>query len=92
MHDKRKFERYELPLEIRVTWPGRAEQVGITRDFSDGGAFLMVMFDSEPPPDTLMELQMTSQVMGQDAPVLKGRVVRTDADGIAFEFVPVPEK
>lgn len=87
MDDKRKHERYELPLEIRVTWPGRAEQVGITRDFSDGGAFLMVVFDSEPPPDTVMELQLTSQVMGSDAPVLRGRVIRTAADGIAFEFI-----
>lgn len=88
MQDKRVYERFELPLEIRVTWPGRAEQVATTKDFSDGGAFLMVTFETEPPPDTIMELQLTSQVMGHDAPVLRGRVVRTAADGVAFEFVP----
>jgi hypothetical protein len=90
MHDKRKHERFEIPLEIRVTWPEKAEQVGITRDFSDGGAFLLVSFDREPQPDTIMELQMTSQVQGKDAPVLKARVVRTAAEGIAFEFIPPP--
>lgn len=92
MSEKRIHERFELPLEIRVTWPGRAEQVGVTKDFSDGGAFLMVVFEAEPPRDTVMELQLTSQVMGHDAPILRGRVVRTAADGIAFEFIAVPEE
>jgi hypothetical protein len=92
MHDKRIHERFEIPLEIRVTWPGKAEQVAVTKDFSDGGAFLMVVFEAEPPPDTVMELQMTSKVMGHDAPVLRGRVVRTAADGIAFEFIHPPEE
>jgi hypothetical protein len=92
MPDKRQHERFELPLEIRVTWPGQAEKVGITRDFSDGGAFLMVVFEAEPAPDTVMELQLTSPVMGQAAPILRGRVIRTAADGIAFEFIPPPEE
>jgi hypothetical protein len=91
MRENRKFERYELPLEIRVSWPGRAEQVGMTKDFSDGGAFVMVVFDPEPPLDTFMELQMTSQVMGHDAPILRGRVIRIATDGIAFEFIPSDE-
>jgi len=92
MPDNRKHERFEVPLEIRVTWPGQAQRVGVTKDFSDGGAFLMVVFEDEPPPDTIMELQLTSQVMGQDAPILRGRVIRTAADGIAFEFIPSPEE
>ena len=91
MHEKRIHERFELPLQIRVSWPGRDEQVAVTKDFSDGGAFLMVVFEEEPPQDTVMELQLTSQVMGKDAPILRGRVVRTAADGIAFEFIPPPE-
>lgn len=91
MHDTRRHERFELPLEIRVTWPGMGEQIGVAKDFSDGGAFLMVAFEQEPPPDTVMDLQLTAQVMGQDAPVLRGRVVRTAPGGIAFEFITAPE-
>lgn len=90
MQNNRIHERFEVPLEIRVTWPGRAEQVAVTRDFSDGGAFLKVLFEEEPAPGTMMDLQLTSQVMGHDAPVLKGRVIRTSANGIAFEFIPTP--
>lgn len=92
MVDKRKFERFELPLEVRVTWPGKAEQVGVTKDFSDGGAFMMITFEAEPPPDTIMELQLTAPVMGKPAPVLKGRVIRTVAEGIAIEFIQQPEE
>ncbi len=91
MYDKRRYERFEVPLEIRITWQGHAEQVGITKDSGDGGVFLKVVFEPEPPPGTVMELQLTSPVLGKSAPVLKGRVVRTTADGIAFEFVPETE-
>lgn len=87
MQDKRIHERFDVPLEIRVAWPGQVELIGVTRDFSDGGAYILVVFDPQPPLDTIMELQMTSQVMGHDAPVLKGRVVRASTDGIAFEFI-----
>ena len=91
MHDKRKHERFEIPLEVKVTWPGHEEHVTVTKDFSDGGALLNVVFDEEPAADTVMELQLTSQVNGQDAPVLRARVVRIDANGTAFEFTPPPE-
>jgi hypothetical protein len=77
---------------VRITWPGKTEQVGITKDFSDGGAFLMVAFEHEPLPDTIMDLQLTSPVGGQAAPVLKGRVVRTASDGLAFEFIMPPQE
>jgi hypothetical protein len=87
MHEKRKHERFELPLEIRVIWPGQTEHVGITINFSDGGALLKIPFDAEPQPETIVELQLTSQVMGQSAPVLRGRVVRTVTNGIAFKFI-----
>lgn len=91
MRENRKHERFEIPLEVKVTWPEKEERVAVTRDFSDGGAFLLVVFDAEPAKDTIMELQLTSQVNGKDAPVLRGRVVRTAADGTAFEFIAPPE-
>lgn len=87
MQDKRVFERFDVPLEIRVTWPGYSSLVGLTKDFSDGGAFILVVFESQPAADTILDLQMTAQVMGHDAPILKARVVRSTAEGIAFEFV-----
>jgi c-di-GMP-binding flagellar brake protein YcgR len=92
MHDNRKYERFEIPLEVKVTWPDHEEHVGITKDFSDGGALLAVVFDMLPETGTLMELQLTSQVNGQDAPVLRARVVRSDSNETAFEFISPPEE
>ena len=92
MREKRKHERFDIPLEVRVTWPDREERIAVTRDLSDGGAFLLVSFCSEPSRDTIMHLQLTSQVNGKDAPVLRGRIARTAADGTAFEFLLPPEE
>ena len=91
MQEKRKHERFEIPLEVKVTWHGHEEHIAVTRDFSDSGALMMVVFNEEPAADTVMELQLTSQVNGHDAPVLRARVVRIDADGTAFEFISPTE-
>jgi len=90
MHEKRKHERIEVPLKVKATWPGKEEQIGVTRDVSDGGAYLQVRFSNEPAEDTVMELQLTTPVMGKEAPVLAARVARRETDGIAFEFLHHP--
>jgi c-di-GMP-binding flagellar brake protein YcgR len=87
MSERRDSERIEVPLEVRVEWPDHETMIGITRDVSDGGAFILVVFDPPPPPGTDIILQLTQQVMGHDAPILHGRVVRADAEGVAFKFI-----
>jgi hypothetical protein len=87
MEEKRKHERYRETLEIRVTWQGNGTLIGNTRDFSDSGAFVLVKFDPQPPLGTEVKLQLNSLVAGKEAPVLPARVVRTEPDGIAFEFI-----
>jgi hypothetical protein len=87
MDERRKHDRFEETLEIKVTWPGKGNVIANTRDFSDGGTFVQAVFDPQPPADTEMLLQLTSQVLGREAPVIRARVVRTTGDGIAFEFI-----
>ena len=87
MNERRNHERIEVPLEVRVEWPGHVTAVGVTRDVSDGGAFILVTLQPLPPADTIILLQLTQQVMGHDAPTLKGRVLRATLEGVAFEFV-----
>jgi hypothetical protein len=91
MQEKRKHERFEIPLEEKVAWPGHEEHIAVTRDFSESGALLLVVFDEKPAADTVKELQLISQVNGHDAPVLHARVVGLDANGTAFEFTPPQE-
>jgi hypothetical protein len=85
--DRRRHERCQESLEIRVTWPGRETLVGMTRDFSDGGTFIRVQFKPQPAAETEMLLQLNAPVNGQEAPLLKARVVRSDVEGIAFQFM-----
>jgi hypothetical protein len=87
MGENRKHERYEENLEIKVTWPNKEINIGNTINFSDGGTFIRVNFTPQPPADTIMLLQLNSLVGGNEAPILRARVVRTTAEGIAFEFV-----
>ena len=89
MTEKRKHERYNETLEVRVTWQDKETRIGSTRDFSDGGTFIIVNFDPQPPADMEMLLQLNSLAGGNEAPVLRARVVRTTAEGIAFEFIQV---
>ena len=88
MSERRNQERIEVPLEVRVEWPGYGTAIGVTRDVSDGGAFILVTLDPQPPPGTVIILQLTQQVMGHDAPILKGLVLRSELDGLAFKFIP----
>jgi hypothetical protein len=85
--ERRRHERYRENLEIRVTWPGKGTIIGKTKDFSDGGTFVCVQFVAQPPAETEMLLQLNSLVNGREAPILQARVVRSDAEGIAFEFI-----
>jgi hypothetical protein len=89
LEDKRRHERYNETLEVKVTWPDKETRIGTTRDFSDGGTFILVNFDPQPPIALDMLLQLNSKVGGIEAPVLRARVVRTTAEGIAFEFIQV---
>jgi hypothetical protein len=85
--ERRRHERYRENLEIKVTWPGKGSSIGKTKDFSDGGTFVCVQFVSQPPGETEMLLQLNSLVNGREAPILRARVVRSNAEGIAFEFI-----
>lgn len=87
MENRRRHERCNECLEIKVTWPGHGTLIGNTMDFSAGGTFIKLAFSPEPPVDTLMLLQLNSLVMGKEAPILKARLVRTTPAGMAFEFI-----
>ena len=91
MAEMRRFERFALDVEVRVTWPGKGMLIGTTRDFSDGGAFVQVDFGAVPVLGTQMQLQLNDRVAGEEAPLLQAEVVRVEPHGLAFAFLPEPE-
>ncbi|MCP3176057.1 MAG: PilZ domain-containing protein [Desulfuromonadales bacterium] len=87
MGERRNHERFDLSVDIKVMDEGGRTTLGITQNFSDGGALVQV--DLEPPPavGTVMSLQIHDPGSAFERPVLKARVIRVSAEGIAFELL-----
>ena len=75
-----------LESEIRVIHPSFGSIVLTSRDWSNGGLYLYKknVDIPIPPLETIIEVQ--ALVFGQDAPILKTKVVRVDPDGFGVMF------
>lgn len=89
-HERRKHERHCIPIPaILDTRDGRSKSVRI-RDISFTGAFLE---DADAETLTLSlgaEVRVTIQYQseqGTEVETARGRIVRTQPDGIGIEFV-----
>jgi len=87
MSERRNHERFDLSIDIKVIEESGRTTIGVTQNFSDGGALVCV--DLEPPPavGTPMRLQIHDPGSPFERPVLKARVIRVSAEGIAFEVL-----
>ncbi len=84
MKDQRRHARTPFHSEVRVTHPTMGSVVVMMRDFSDGGLFLLTKDLPVPPVGTIVEVQ--ALCFGDQAPVLKAKIVRSNADGIGLMF------
>ncbi len=58
-----------------------------TRDVSDGGLFLFAPSAQQLPVGTEIIISPVRHAAGIASPVIKGRVVRSSAQGIGIEFL-----
>ena len=91
MRENRRFERYPIEVEVEVIVPAvlrDQKRVMRTRDMSNGGLFIST--DGAPLPPMGSELRVRviqSQQGGSDPmPVVRARVVRVSAEGMAVAF------
>jgi hypothetical protein len=97
MKERRRLERYSLQAAATIG-PEKGDAQGtvfktVTRDISSAGAFVVT---SQPlaagetiQMELLLPISMLSQIMGKSSNVLvsvKGKVVRTDSNGMAIAF------
>jgi hypothetical protein len=80
----RKYHRYRLEVPVIFSWKDahkiRQEHVGLTRDLSVGGAF--VLATTPPPLDAVIKLKGFLPAGGKVLPVRmfgQGQVVRVEA-------------
>ena len=74
-----------MKCQIKVTHADIGEILINTRDISDGGIFLLTEGEIMPPIGTIVQGQV--QGMGGEAPILKLKIVRTEATGIGLKFI-----
>jgi hypothetical protein len=56
----------------------------MTRDLSNGGAFLVTQGIELPPIGSILEGQV--QDLQEEAPIVKMKIVREEADGVGVKF------
>jgi hypothetical protein len=94
--ERRKLERFELnaPALVLLDAGGKKNEYNLTtRDVSSDGAFL---YSSQPLPDGakvkmefLISLETLRKLAGEKGTArvkVKGRVIRSDANGVAIRF------
>ena len=83
-NNRREHTRIPVHIEIKISHPKIGERIVQTRDFSEGGLFI-VMDTSELP---MMGELVDGQVQGgENAPIVKMKVVRVEKTGVGLQYV-----
>lgn len=83
--NRRRHARRPLRIDAEVVAPGGARAAGQTRDLSVSGMFLL----TGSPTPLEGECAIALLIVREGSPIrfnLRGRVVRAEATGLAFEF------
>jgi hypothetical protein len=86
MDDKRSESRLGIELEVELFIDDRECSLK-TRDLSNSGVYLEKGETNLPPPGTIVQIRVKSNFEMGEPPIVKARVVRVDAEGIALAFI-----
>ncbi len=84
MKEKRRYSRIPLATRVKITHPAIGSVIVKTRDLSNGGVFLVTQGIELPPIGSILEGQV--QDLPEDAPIVKMKIVRAEADGVGVMF------
>lgn len=85
MHERREHPRIPLRVKIKIAHPDFGEKVVLTKNFSEGGLFIIVKPTDLPPPGSIVKGQI--QDLPEDAPVVDMRIVRVEQDGVGLQYL-----
>ncbi len=85
--DKRKYLRFELPVDVKLTDTSGEEIILKSQDISDSGLFLRGDSSSLPSVGEVVVIQLASLVAGDAPREITAKVVRQNNEGIGLEFV-----
>ncbi|MFT5693533.1 MAG: hypothetical protein ACI92E_002875 [Oceanicoccus sp.] len=84
--NKRIAVRTPLRAGVKLSHPAVGELELTTGNISDTGAYIFTGENRLPLIGEVVSVQVTG-MGGEDAPLVKMRVVRSDSEGIGLEFV-----
>ncbi len=90
MSDQRKYRRIAVCMTVEVTTADGETRVLTTRDLSDGGVFLEGDDAHCLNLGEDLMLKVSVALQGDEAPVVKARVVRETAEGVGVCFISSP--
>ena len=85
MENKRKHPRVPLNVDIKISHPDVGEMIVKTKNFSDGGLFILVDPAAMPPIGEIIQGQVQAEF--GDFPVVSMKIVRTEDDGLGLQFI-----
>lgn len=85
MDDRRDHPRIPLCVEVKISHPQIGEKIVKTRDFSEGGIFILVEPSALPPVGEFVDGQV--QGMAEDAPIVQMKIVRMEMSGLGLQYI-----
>ncbi|HEY6529950.1 MAG TPA: PilZ domain-containing protein [Cellvibrionaceae bacterium] len=85
MQDRREHQRIPLRVNIKIAHPQFGEKVVATKNFSEGGLFIIVKPTDLPSPGAIVKGQI--QGLAEEAPIVEMRIVRVENDGVGLQYI-----
>ena len=86
--EKRRFQRKDVTLDVKISYPSSEPRVVKTRDISDGGLFLIISQEERPIIGEVVSIELVGKTEQIDAfASSEAVVVRQEAEGVGLSFI-----
>ena len=86
--EKRAHERQTITIPTEILDPPELGNVNlVTRDLSEGGAFILLDREKCPPMGRVVTLRMPGILWGEKLSTISARVVRVTDERMALQFL-----
>ena len=85
MKNRREHSRLPLSIDVKISHPLFGEKVVTTKNFSEGGLFILAEPSELPPVGDFVDGQV--QGMADEAPIVRMKIVRMEGDGLGLQYV-----
>ena len=86
--DQRRFERFNIAMQVQLTCPDGQTHICTTRNISEGGVFVLLADTNDLPLGEMVTInKLPNQDVTTDLPNDTAVIVHRDSAGIGLAFV-----